>query len=51
MVIFPELYTAKPLPEPLEKVRAAVIKECKQSPRQLVLGFAVNGGGAEIQGS
>ncbi|GLH75410.1 hypothetical protein SSBR45G_03180 [Bradyrhizobium sp. SSBR45G] len=43
MVTFPKLYTDKPLPELSETVRAAVIKEFKQSPKQLVLGFAVNG--------
>ncbi|MGJ5091866.1 hypothetical protein ACQR18_07290 [Bradyrhizobium oligotrophicum] len=43
MVTFPKLYTDKPLPELAEKVRAAVLKEFKQRPRQLVLGFAVSG--------
>ena len=38
-VVFPSLYTNKPLPELAETVRAAVGKGFKQTPENIVLSF------------
>ena len=38
-VAFPRLYDAKPIGELAEQVRAAVIKEFKQAPDNIVLAF------------
>jgi hypothetical protein len=40
-VTFPRLYEGKPLPALAEEVRAAVIKEFKQAPDNVVLGFSL----------
>ena len=40
-VTFPKLYDAKPLRELAEATRAAVVKEFKQTPDNIVLGFAL----------
>ena len=40
-VTFPSLYKDKPLPELAEAVRAAVGKEFKQTPENIVLSFAL----------
>jgi hypothetical protein len=40
-VIFPSLYKDKPLPELAEAVRAAVVKEFKQPPENIVLSFSL----------
>jgi hypothetical protein len=43
-VTFPRLYDAKPLPELAEATRAAVGKEFKQTPENIVLAFALGAG-------
>lgn len=43
-VTFPELYDAKPLRELAEATRSAVAKEFKQTPENIVLGFALGAG-------
>jgi hypothetical protein len=40
-VTFPRLYDAKPLGELAEAARAAVTKEFKQTPENIVLGFTL----------
>ncbi|QDW41636.1 hypothetical protein FFI89_033655 [Bradyrhizobium sp. KBS0727] len=40
-VTFPKLYDAKPLRELADVVRAAVRKEFKQTPEDIVLGFSL----------
>ena len=41
-VIFPYLYDTKPMRELAEAVRAAVGKEFKQTPEDIVLGFSLS---------
>ncbi|WP_020175853.1 hypothetical protein [Methyloferula stellata] len=52
-VTFPRVYDAKPLSELSEAVRFAVLKEFKQTPEKLVLGFslgsAASGQSAQIE--
>jgi hypothetical protein len=43
-VTFPRLYEAKPLGELAEAARAAVTKEFKQTPQNIVLAFALGAG-------
>jgi hypothetical protein len=45
-VTFPRLYEAKPLHEVAETVRAAVGKEFKQTPGNIVLAFSLGKSGA-----
>jgi hypothetical protein len=40
-VLFPSLYNDKPISELAEVVRAAVSKEFKQTPENIVLSFAL----------
>jgi hypothetical protein len=40
-VTFPRLLEGKPMPELVEVVRAAIRKEFKQEPENIVLGFVV----------
>ncbi len=42
-VTYPRLLDAKPLPELAAAARAAISKEFKQKPEQIVLAFAVSG--------
>jgi hypothetical protein len=45
-VTFPRLYDAKPLRDVAETVRAAVGKEFKQTPEDIVLAFSLGNSGA-----
>lgn len=40
-ITFPRLYDAKPLREVAEAARTAVVKEFKQKPEAIVLGFSI----------
>ena len=42
-VTFPRLYDAKPVREVAEAVRAAIVKEFKQTPENIVLAFSLSG--------
>jgi hypothetical protein len=41
-VTFPRVFDAKPLNELAEDIRAAVKKEFKQTPEEIILGFSLN---------